>query len=115
MADETRVVVAHEEPMITRILKHKLRREGYDVRIAHDRAALNGACSEGVDVLLLDLRLHDGAAPAASRGWFAIVEAGDTQAQHEAMTAGAAGLVRTPFKPTDVAAQVAALLAMAHA
>ena len=29
------------------------------------------------------------------------------------MRAGAAGLVRTPFKPTEVAAQVAALLTLA--
>jgi hypothetical protein len=31
------------------------------------------------------------------------------------MTRGAAGLVRTPFKPTDVAAQVDALLRMVRA
>jgi hypothetical protein len=50
-----------------------------------------------------------------SAGWLAIIDGRQPQLAEPAMHAGAAGLVRTPFKPTEVAAQVATLLTLAPA
>ncbi|MBV9101538.1 MAG: hypothetical protein JO198_10925 [Candidatus Dormibacteraeota bacterium] len=111
-----RVLIAHEEPMVARILEHKLRREGHEVTCVRDAGALAGAMRDGgADVLLLDTRVAPRPPEAPAHGWFAMIEARDEAGAHAAMQEGAAGLVRLPFKPTDVAAQVSALLAMVRA
>ncbi|MFN2581524.1 MAG: hypothetical protein ABR498_02140 [Candidatus Dormibacteria bacterium] len=52
--------------------------------------------------------------PLADLGnWLAIVDGRDDAAAVRAMHRGAAGVVRTPFKPTAVAEQVATLLRIA--
>jgi len=43
-------------------------------------------------------------------GWFAICDHDDEEAAQRAVRAGAAGVIRKPFKPTVVAAQVRTLL-----
>ena len=43
-------------------------------------------------------------------GWFAICDHDDEAAAQRAVRAGAAGVIRKPFKPTEVAAQVRTLL-----
>ena len=43
-------------------------------------------------------------------GWFAICDHDDKEAAQRAVRAGAAGVIRKPFKPTVVAAQVRTLL-----
>jgi DNA-binding response OmpR family regulator len=110
------VLIAVEEPMVARILEHKLRREGHQVRIARNRDQLDAALSaDDVDVLLLAAALHDGAALASPprAGWFLVTGRFDADSSvHAAMNAGAAGVVRMPFKPTAVAGQVATLLSL---
>ena len=119
--EPARILIAADEPMVSRILEHKLRREGHSVSCVRDGAAMWRVLDAGeADVLLVDSALDsDGiglmeelsyAGQLPSAGWFAVVEKRDQQAHTRAMRAGAVGLVVKPFKPSDVAAQVAALL-----
>lgn len=122
-----RILVAADAPMVVGILGHKLRREGHDVTCARGPRELRDALRDGAydcgvcEAALLDeLASPDGGggerstrpAPAgrALRAWLAIVDGRDEAAAVRAMRSGAAGVVRTPFKPTAVAAQVSALL-----
>lgn len=112
-----RVVIATGEPAIARILSHKLSREGHDVSTVSSAQALEDVLSAGTpDVALVDLLLAGaGADHIGSRvtnGWLAIIDSRQPWLAERAMAAGAAGLVRTPFKPTAVAAQVATLLTL---
>ena len=112
-----RVLLVEDEPMIGRILEHKLSREGHAVtwlRTAADAAVALDA--GGIDVALVDVTLEsDGvdlaaAHPTPRAGWLALVEARRHDDATRAIGAGARGVVLKPFKPTAVAAQVEALL-----
>lgn len=111
------VLVVEDEPMIGRILEHKLVREGH--RVLWARSAAEAEALPAVDVALVDVTLErDGIALAAgwsgaaapARGWLAMVEARHPEEADRAMRAGARGTVVKPFKPTAVAAQVRRLL-----
>jgi len=116
------VLLVEDEPMIGRILEHKLVREGHRVTLVRDTHAAQAALESGdVDVALVDVTLdRDGiefmtemaATPGAAPrcGWMPMVEQRDVAAPHRASAAGAAGVVVKPFKPTAVAALVADLL-----
>lgn len=114
------VLVVEDEPMIGRILEHKLSREGHRVLWAHSAAEAEAlARDEAVDVALVDVTLErDGVALAAAwtgaaapaRGWLAMVEVRHPEEAERALRAGARGAVVKPFKPTVVAAQVRGLL-----
>lgn len=123
-----RILVAADAPMVVGILGHKLRREGHEVVAARGAAQLRRALGEGAydcavcEAALLD-EVSDRTADntggpvqreqaAVPRSWLAIVDGRDEAAALRAVRAGAAGVVRTPFKPTAVAAQVATLLAV---
>lgn len=116
------VLLVEDEPMIGRILEHKLLREGHRVTLVRDthaaQAALDGC---DVDVALVDVTLdRDGiefmaemaATPGAAPrcGWLPMVEQRDASAPARAMASGATGVVVKPFKPTAVAALIADLL-----
>jgi CheY-like chemotaxis protein len=113
------VLIALEEPMVVRILQHKLLREGHRVVTALRLDAMQRWLQQGVDIAIVGAAWteHLGAPTAAPRvGWFVVTNAFDPpSAEHEAMRAGAAGVVRMPFKPTVVAAQVSTLLAAVRA
>jgi DNA-binding response OmpR family regulator len=106
------LLILETEPMVARILEHKLRREGHVVTWRREATA----APEEVDVALVDVALGGdgdswmGEGPAPRAGWFAICEHEDEETARRAVRAGAAGVIRKPFKPTEVAAQVAALL-----
>jgi DNA-binding response OmpR family regulator len=113
------LVIAEDEPMIGRILEHKLVREGHRVSWVRDAQALRSVLSGGgVDVALVDATLDgvDGlefmsslaatAVPPPAHGWLAMVEQRDAAAPARALAAGAAGVVTKPFKPTVVAGLV---------
>ncbi len=114
------VLIVEDEPMIARILGEKLAREGYVVSRATTVDALRAAVGS-VDIALVDATLDaDGidamAALAAAgvgprAGWFAMLESRAEGDGGRAVDAGAAGVILKPFKPTAVAAKVAALLA----
>ena len=112
------LVIAEDEPMIGRILEHKLVREGHRVSWVRDSAALLAALAAGdVDVALVDatldrdgLELMSDMAGTLRCGWLAMVEQRRPDDQQRAASAGAAGVVLKPFKPTAVAAQVTRLL-----
>jgi DNA-binding response OmpR family regulator len=97
--------------MVGRILEQKLRREGYEVTWL--RSA--GPAIPQTDVALVEVDLGgdsrawmaDGAGPRV--GWFAICDHDDEAGAQRAVRAGAAGVIRKPFKPTVVAAQVRTL------
>ena len=111
MSTPTRVLVAADAPMVVGILGHKLRREGHEVTQARGAAQMAEAMrSHAFDCAVCDPSLLGDA--SAMPPWLAIVEGSDDAAGLRAMHLGAAGLVRTPFKPTAVAAQVQALLAI---
>jgi two-component system response regulator MtrA len=117
------LLVVEDEPMIARILEHKLLREGHRVTLAGDTEAAAAALHGGdVDLALVDATVdRDGiefmaemaatstAAPRA--GWLAMVAQRDAASAQRAMVAGAAAVVLKPFKPTAVAALVLDLLA----
>ena len=110
------LLILEGEPMVGRILEQKLRREGYAVTWL--RTA--GAATPETDVALVEVDLGgdsrawmaDGASPRV--GWFAICEHDDEAGAQRAVSAGAAGVIRKPFKPTVVAAQVRTLLEVAR-
>jgi len=107
-----RVLVAADAPMVVGILGHKLRREGHEVTEARGAAqAAQALRSHGFDCAVCDPSLVSDVTPMPP--WLAIVDGRDDRAGLDAMHLGAAGLVRTPFKPTAVAAQVEALLSIA--
>lgn len=115
-APPCRVLILAAEPMVARILEHKLRREGHEVIWARDAAAARSRLDDGYEVALIDVQ-GDGSdwmsvAVAGRRGagWLALIDGRDEVAGLEAMARGAAGVVAKPFKPTAVAAQVWALL-----
>ena len=113
------VLIVEDEPMIGRILAHKLAREGHGVQRRDTADALRESVAS-CDVALVDTTLErdgieemralaaGGRAPRA--GWFALVDGRDAGEARRAVAAGAAGVITKPFKPTAVAAQVAALL-----
>ncbi|MGO8687732.1 MAG: hypothetical protein ACLQT7_11260 [Candidatus Dormibacteria bacterium] len=100
------------EPMVGRILEQKLRREGH--RVTWLRAPAPDAPESDVVLVEVDLggdsRRWMAGVPGPRVGWFAICEHGDDEAAQRAVRAGAAGVIRKPFKPTEVAAQVRTLL-----
>lgn len=105
-----RVLVAAEAPMVVNILAHKLRREGHEVVCARGATELADALGDAaIDCAVCEIQLFVADRPRW-RSWLAIVDGRDAAAALHAMRLGAAGVVRTPFKPTDVAAQVATLL-----
>jgi DNA-binding response OmpR family regulator len=112
------LLLAEDEPMIGRILEHKLVREGHAVTWVRDCASLAAALDGGdVDIALVDVTLdRDGIEFMASLaetprcGWVAMAEQRDAAAQQRARDAGAAAVVVKPFKPTAVAALVLDLL-----
>ncbi|MFN2569802.1 MAG: hypothetical protein ABR564_09420 [Candidatus Dormibacteria bacterium] len=113
-----RVLILAAEPMVGRILEHKLRREGHEVVWERDGVAGREHLAHRYDVALIDV---DGegsdwmSAAVASRlgvQWLAVVDGRDRQGALAAMGRGAAGVVAKPFKPTAVAAQVWTLLGL---
>jgi len=106
------LLILEGEPMVGRILEHKLRREGYSVTWL--RVAPADAPESDVALVEVDLGgdsglwMANGSSPRV--GWFAICEHDDEEAAQRAVRAGAAGVIRKPFKPTVVAAQVRTLL-----
>ena len=112
------ILIAEDEPMIGRILEHKLAREGHRVSWVRQCSALRDALRGGdVDVALVDVTLDgDGLELMATAGetprcgWVALVEQRNVAAQSRAVEVGAAAVVLKPFKPTAVAALVLDLL-----
>ncbi len=116
------VLLVEDEPMIGRILEHKLVREGHRVTWARDSHAAHAALEHGdVDLALVDVTLdRDGlefmSEMATTRGcaprcgWAAMVEQRDVESAARARTAGADEVVLKPFKPTLVAALVLDLM-----
>ena len=107
------LLILEGEPMVGRILEHKLRREGHAVtwlrapaagRPGDGHRAGGGGPRRGL------ARAGWPAAPPPGSGWFAICDHDDEEAAQRAVRAGAAGVIRKPFKPTEVAAQVRTLL-----
>ncbi len=113
------LLIAEDEPMIARILSDKLTREGYLVAWARSIAEMeNELASRAFDLVLVDVTLEsDGIDYAASMsntprfGWMALTESRYPQDEQRALDAGAVGVVVKPFKPTLVAAKIAATLA----
>jgi DNA-binding response OmpR family regulator len=109
------LLILEGEPMVGRILEHKLRREGYAVTWL--RAAATPTPESDIALVEVDLGgdsrawIAGGAGPRV--GWFAICDHDDDAGAQRAVRAGAAGVIRKPFKPTVVAAQVRTLLEVA--
>lgn len=109
------LLLIESEPMVGRILEHKLRREGHAVTWRRGPEA----GTPEVDVALVEVGPGGGsiawtAAGGAPRvGWLAICDQDDDEGACRAVRAGAAGVIRKPFKPTEVAAKVRTLLDMA--
>ena len=114
------VLLVEDEPMIGRILEHKLTREGHRVLWARSAGEADVLAErERIDVALVDVTLErDGVALAAAwsggsapaSGWLAMIEARHPEEAVRAVRAGACGAVVKPFKPTVVADRVRRLI-----
>ena len=110
------LLLVESEPLVGRILAHKLRREGHAV--TWQRAPEAGTPAS--DVALVEVGRGGGSiawttgAAAPRVGWLAICEQDDDEGARRAVRAGAAGVIRKPFKPTEVAAKVRTLLDVAR-
>lgn len=114
------ILIAEDEPMIGLILAQKMIREGHTVSRVASAAGLREA-APACDVALVDATLDtDGievmeelraAGHGPRTGWFAMLESRAASDGARAVSAGAAGVILKPFKPTAVAAQVTTLLA----
>jgi DNA-binding response OmpR family regulator len=121
----SRLLIVDDDPMVGRILEHKLRREGWAVtwvrdldsalgfgeRVGEVAVALLGSCAAlAPDELARRLGLsRDPSGDHAPPPWLAIVDGRAVGLQERAIAVGARGIVAKPFKPSQVAAQVAAL------
>lgn len=121
MNRSARLLVVEDEPMIGRILEHKLVREGHEVTWIRDAASL---CRESeartADVALVDITLEEDGIEVVERlraegrrvaaHWLVLVEARDTAGCARAALCSADGQITKPFKPTVVAARILELL-----
>lgn len=113
------ILIVEDEPMIARILDHKLTREGHTISWVKTAEKMVAAIAKGdVDLALVDVTLEvDGIDAAAAMaihptaGWVALTEVRRESDRARALAAGATSVVTKPFKPTQVAAEVARLLA----
>lgn len=121
----SRLLIVDDDPMVGRILEHKLRREGWEVtwvrdlesalhlgeRVGEAAVALVGSCAS---LTPDEVARRIGCSGEPSRDdarppWLAIVDGRARGLQERALAVGARGIVAKPFKPSQVAAQVAAL------
>ncbi|MFN2451653.1 MAG: response regulator transcription factor [Candidatus Dormibacteria bacterium] len=121
MTRPVRLLVAEDEPMIGRILEHKLVREGHEVTWVRDAAALRREAElRTADIALVDITLEEDGIELVERlraqgcrvasRWLVLVEARDTAGSARAALCSADGQISKPFKPTVVAARVNELL-----
>ena len=121
MTRVARLLVVEDEPMIGRILEHKLTREGHRVTWLRDAAALRRESAlHTADVALVDISLEEDGIEVVedlrSEGhlvashWLVLVEARDAGGRARAALCSADGQISKPFKPTAVAARILELL-----
>lgn len=99
------VLIMAQEPMVGHIIADKLRREGYEIHT-------DPAAAQSEDIVICDASFagDSNVTSRARLGWLAILDARTApERQMDVMRSGAAGIIFSPFKPTVVAAQVAAL------
>ncbi len=114
-----RVLVVDDEPKVCDLIKAYLEKDGYDVVIANDgKTAVDIACSQKPDIIVLDLNLPemDGLEAFRSIRTFSDVPVIMLTARDEevdkivGLQLGADDYVTKPFSPRELAARVAAVL-----
>jgi two-component system KDP operon response regulator KdpE len=118
-SDGTRVLVVDDEPQILRALEITLRREGYDVVVAHTaEEALTSAAAHPPEAVILDLLLPDGRGTEVARElreWSSapilVLSAVEDEAEKvAALDAGADDYVTKPFSVEELLARLRAAL-----
>jgi len=119
MPDAKRILVVEDEDMVADVVERYLRRDGYEVEVAHDGAAGLAAYRRGApDLVVLDVMLpgidglevcqrirEDGATPVI------LLTARDREADKiNGLGLGADDYVTKPFSPRELVARVEAVL-----
>jgi DNA-binding response OmpR family regulator len=115
-----RLLLVDDEPAILESLAYALKRDGFEVVLAHSQREARAALRAGqVELLLLDLMLPDGsgfdvlseARRGASPPAVIILSSRDDEADRvAALETGADDYVTKPFSPREVVARVRAVL-----
>lgn len=115
----SRILVVEDEPMVAEVVERYLRKDGHDVRLAHDgRSGLDEFASFQPDLMILDLMLPqiDGMevcrrVRASSRVPIIMLTAkGEEVDKLVGLEVGADDYVTKPFSPRELAARVKAVL-----
>lgn len=119
MARET-ILVVDDEPAVVQVIRDRLAREGFDVRVAGDgQTALAEVAAQAPDLVILDLMLPDvdgfdvlrGMRQAGSTVPVIVVTARDDDVDViVGLELGADDYVVKPFNPRELAARVRAVL-----
>ncbi len=117
--NEQRILVVEDEPMVAEVVERYLRRDGYDVHVAHDgAAALQLFEREAPDLIVLDLMLPgvDGmevARQVRAQGETPVImltARGEEVDKLVGLELGADDYVTKPFSPRELSARVKAVL-----
>ena len=114
-----RILVIEDEPMVAEVVERYLRRDGYEVTLAHDgRAALDCFFRERPDLIVLDLMLPgiDGMdvcreiRKSSGVPIIMLTARGEEVDKLVGLEIGADDYVTKPFSPREIAARVKAIL-----
>ena len=114
-----RILVIEDEPMVAEVVERYLRRDGYEVTLAHDgRAALDCFIRERPDLIVLDLMLPgiDGmdvcreVRKTSGIPIIMLTARGEEVDKLVGLEIGADDYVTKPFSPRELAARVKAIL-----
>ena len=114
-----RILVIEDEPMVAEVVERYLRRDGYEVTLAHDgRAALDCFFREQPDLIVLDLMLPgiDGMdvcreiRKSSGVPIIMLTARGEEVDKLVGLEIGADDYVTKPFSPREIAARVKAIL-----
>jgi DNA-binding response OmpR family regulator len=117
--NEQRVLVVEDEPMVAEVVERYLRRDGYEVRVAHDgHAALDDYDRFQPDLIVLDLMLPgvDGmevCRRVRAQGQTPVImltARGEEVDKLVGLELGADDYLTKPFSPRELAARVKAVL-----
>lgn len=117
-----KVLVVDDDPIMHRVLKHYLERNGYEMSNASDgRQAIDLATRELPDLIVLDVRMPEMSGLAALRQLketqstkaipvIVVTVHADRLTHMESQVSGAAAFLAKPFRPAELLAEIKRLL-----
>ena len=117
-----KVLVVDDDPIMHRVLKHYLERNGYQMLSASNgRQAIESATQELPQLIVLDVRMPDMSGLAALRQLkdieatqaipvIVVTVSADRLTHMESQVSGAAGFLTKPFRPAELLAEIKRLV-----